>query len=114
MIDNYVTGTQIRTLRENKKLTQEQLAAALGISVIELLSGSCIRNQNKNANIAKSKFYVCPVCGNVITSTGEAVISCCGITLPSQTPEDPDDEHKINIEILPPGRICDKAFVVHH
>ena len=128
MIDNYVTGTQIRTLRENKKLTQEQLAqkinvtakavskwetgngfpdislleplaAALGISVIELLSGSCIRNQNKNANIAKSKFYVCPVCGNVIMSTGEAVISCCGITLPSQTPEDPDDEHKINIEI---------------
>lgn len=89
MIDNYVTGTQIRTLRENKKLTQEQLAAALDISVIELLSGSCIRNQNKNANIAKSKFYVCPVCGNVITSTGEAVISCCGITLPSQTPEGP-------------------------
>ena len=35
---NYVTGTQIRTLRENKKLTQEQLAAALDISVIELLS----------------------------------------------------------------------------
>ena len=106
MIDNYVTGAQIKMLRENKKLTQEELAqkinvtakavskwetgngfpdislleplaAALGISVIELLSGSCICNQNKNANIAKSQFYVCPVCGNVITSTGEAVISCC-------------------------------------
>ena len=115
-------------LRENKKMTQEQLAekinvtakavskwetgngfpdislleplaAALGISVIELLSGSCIRNQNKNANITKSKFYVCPVCGNVITSTGEAVISCCGITLPPQVPEEPDDEHKINVEV---------------
>ncbi len=128
MIDNYVTGAQIKMLRENKKLTQEELAqkinvtakavskwetgngfpdislleslaGALGISVIELLSGSCIRNQNKNANIAKSKFYVCPVCGNVIMSTGEAVISCCGITLPPQAPEQPDDEHKINIEI---------------
>lgn len=128
MIDNYVTGAQIKMLRENKKMTQQELAqkinvtakavskwetgngfpdislleplaAALGISVIELLSGSCIRNQNKNANIAKSKFYVCPVCGNVITSTGEAVISCCGITLPPQTPEEPDDDHKINVEI---------------
>jgi ribosome-binding protein aMBF1 (putative translation factor) len=128
MIDNYVTGAQIKMLRENKKLTQEELAqkinvtakavskwetgngfpdislleslaAALGISVIELLSGSCVRNQNKNANIAKSKFYVCPVCGNVITSTGEAVISCCGITLPPQTPEESDDDHKINIEV---------------
>ncbi len=128
MIDNYVTGAQIKTLRENKKLTQEELAqkinvtakavskwetgkgfpdislleplaSALGISVIELLSGSCIRNQNKNANIAKSKFYICPVCGNVITSTGEAVISCCGITLPPQDAEEQDDEHKINIEI---------------
>ena len=128
MIDNYVTGAQIKNLRENKKLTQEELAqkinvtakavskwetgkgfpdislleplaAALGISVIELLSGSCVRNQNKNANIAKSKFYVCPVCGNVITSTGEAVISCCGITLPPQDAEEQDDEHKIKMEI---------------
>ena len=129
MIDNYVTGAQIKTLRENKKLTQEELAqkinvtakavskwetgngfpdislleplaSALGISVIELLSGSCVRNQNKNANIAKSKFYVCPICGNVITSTGEAVISCCGITLPPQDAEEADDEHKIKIEVV--------------
>lgn len=128
MIDNYVTGAQIKMLREKKKMTQEELAekinvtakavskwetgngfpdislleslaGALGISVIELLSGTCIHNQNKNANIARSKFYVCPVCGNVIMSTGEALISCCGITLPPQNAEEADAEHKINIEI---------------
>ena len=86
MIDNYVTGAQIKMLRENKKMTQEELAqkinvtakavskwetgngfpdislleslaAALGISVIELLSGSCIRNQNKNIGRGNSKLF---------------------------------------------------------
>ena len=86
MIDNYVTGAQIKMLRENKKMTQEELAqkinvtakavskwetgngfpdislleslaAALGISVIELLSGCCIRNQNKNIGRGNSKLF---------------------------------------------------------
>ena len=115
-MDRYVTGAVIRRLREKKKLTQEELASkvyvsskavskwetgqgfpdislleplakALDISVIELLSGEDIRNLNRSSNMAKGKFYVCPVCGNVIRSTGEAVVSCCGITLP---PLDPD------------------------
>lgn len=128
-MDNYVTGTTIRGLREAKGLTQEELAArihvgakavskwetgrgfpdislleplaaALGISVIELLSGSTVRNRNRSANMLRSKIYVCPVCGNVILATGEAVVSCCGITLPPQEAEEADAEHPIRMEIM--------------
>ena len=128
-MDKYVTGAVIRRLRENKKMTQEELAEkvfvsskavskwetgqgfpdvslieplakALDISVIELLSGEDIRNCNRSSNMTKGKFYVCPVCGNVISTTGEAVVSCCGITLPSLEPEISDDEHNIKVEIV--------------
>ena len=128
-MDKYVTGAVIRRLRENKKMTQEELAEkvfvsskavskwetgqgfpdvslieplakALDISVIELLSGEDIRNCNRSSNMTKGKFYVCPVCGNVISTTGEAVVSCCGITLPPLDPEISDEEHDIKVEIV--------------
>ena len=56
------------------------------------------------------KFYVCPVCGNIINSTGDAVISCCGITLPPLTAENTDSEHEIKI-----NRVEDEHFIsVNH
>jgi len=126
-MDRYVTGAVIRRLREKKGLTQGELAArifvsgkavskwetgqgfpdislleplakALGISVIELLSGEDIRNQNRSSNMLRGKFYVCPVCGNVIRSVGEALVSCCGITLPPAVPEPAGGEHAIRVE----------------
>lgn len=71
-----------------------------GVSVIELISGEVLFNQNKCANIKKSKMYVCPICANAIFSVGDAVVSCCGITLPSLQSEyaQEDEKHKINIE----------------
>ncbi len=128
-MDNYVTGAVIRRLRESKNLTQdalaekihvsgkavskwetgqgfpdvsllEPLAQALGISVIELLSGEDVRNRNRSSNLRRGKFYVCPICGNVIHAVGEAVVSCCGITLPPAEPEETDDEHSIRVETV--------------
>ena len=52
------------------------------------------------------QFYVCPVCGNIIQSTGEAVISCCGITLPPIEAEDADEIHSAQIE-----RVEDEYYV---
>ena len=128
-MDKYVTGAVIRKLRESKKMTQEELAEmlfvsskavskwetgqgfpdvslieplakALGISVIELLSGADVQNKNQSSNMLKSRFYVCPVCGNVIRTTGEALISCCGITLPPLEAEAADEDHLISVETV--------------
>ena len=127
-MDRYVTGSVIRRLRESKKMTQEELAEkihvsgkavskwetgqgfpdislleslakALDLSVIELLSGEDIRNRNRASNMEKCRFYVCPVCGNVVQAIGEAVVSCCGITLPPLEAESDDGEHGIRTEI---------------
>lgn len=126
-MDKYITGAVIRKLRENKKMTQEELAAkiyvsskavskwenaqgfpdislieplakSLDISVIELMSGEHIQNKNRTSNMFKSKFYVCPICGNVIQAVGEAVVSCCGITLPPLDTETTDQEHLLRFE----------------
>ena len=126
-MNTYVTSATIKQLREKRKLTQAELAEqigvssktiskwetakglpdisllqplaqALNISVIELMNGEHIINKNVSANMLRCKFYVCPVCGNVIYSTGDSLISCCGITLPPLEAEDGDDSHAINIE----------------
>lgn len=44
------------------------------------------------------KFHGCPICGNVILGTGEAIINCHGIVLPDLDAEIPDDEHRMTIE----------------
>lgn len=126
-MDTYITGTTIKKLREAKGITQQQLAQeigvsdkavskwetakglpditlieplakALGVSVMELISGDTVINKNISANMLRTKFYVCPVCGNVIHSTGNTLVSCCGITLPALEAEETDEEHTINIE----------------
>lgn len=123
----YVTGTMIKRLRENKKMTQqqlaeklnvsdktiskwetgrgypdislvEQLANALGVSIIELFNGEDVVNTNRSFNMKRMKFHVCPICGNIITSTGEAVVSCCGIVLPPLEPETEDEKHHLSLE----------------
>ena len=128
-MNQYVTGAVIRKLREQKNMTQaelaevlqvsdkaiskwetghgypditllEPLAVALGISVLELLSGEEIQNTNRCANMLRSLWYVCPVCGNVIHSTGQAMVCCCGIALPPMEAEPVDDAHGIRTEIV--------------
>jgi desulfoferrodoxin (superoxide reductase-like protein) len=54
----------------------------------------------------RSKFYVCPVCGNVIHSMGEAAIHCHGILLTPLEAEPADERHRIFIE-----RVEDEYYV---
>ncbi len=134
-MNQYVTGTVIKQLREKNKMTQLQLAEKLGvsdktvskwetakgypditllepiaeafkISVTELISGNTIHNENISANMLRSKFYVCPVCGNVIHSMGEAAIHCHGIQLAPLEAEPVDERHITVIE-----RIEDEYYV---
>ena len=126
-MNQYVTGSMIKRLRERKNMTQQQLAQklnvsdkaiskwetshgypdisllepladALGVSIIELFSGENVVNTNKSFNMLRMKFYVCPICGNIICSTGEMVVSCCGIVLPALEPETEDDNHHMSVE----------------
>ena len=128
-MDTYITGQTIKNLRERKGLTQAQLADTLGVSskavskwetakglpdislieplanalsvsVMELMTGDTVVNQNRSSNILRSKFYVCPLCGNSIRTVGDAVVSCCGITLPPLEAEDTDCEHEITVETV--------------
>ena len=88
----------------------EPLARCLGVSVPELMNGEQIINQNRSCNVLRSKFYVCPICGNVLHSTGDAVISCCGVTLPALEAEERDEAHALTVE-----RVEDEHFLtVHH
>lgn len=134
-MNHYVTGAAIKALREKKRLTQQQLAeklsvsdkavskwetgkgfpdisllellaSVLQVSLPELLSGEQIINANRSANLLKSNLYVCPVCGNIFHSTGSAMISCCGVTLPPLEGEQADAAHQIQCE-----KIEDEIFV---
>lgn len=126
-MNQYVTGAVIKKLREEKNMTQQQLADklsvsaktiskwetakgypditllesianALSVSVTELISGNTIVNSNVSANMLRSHFYVCPVCGNIVHSMGETVIQCHGLQLQQEEAEETDEHHKIFIE----------------
>lgn len=126
-MDQYITGSAIRSFREAQHLTQAQLAellcvsdkaisrwetgrgypditlleplaAALHVSVTALLSGQAMINRNTASNMLRSSLYVCPVCGNVLHAFGDASVSCCGISLPALQADDMDDAHSINCE----------------
>ena len=76
------------------------MAKTLGVSLAELLSGECVQNTNRHGNMHKSKFYVCPVCGNVIFAAGEGAFSCCGVQLPPLEAEQDEEEHRIATETI--------------
>ena len=44
----------------------------------------------------RSRFFICPVCGNIIHTLGEAVIHCHGVQLLPEEAEETDEEHIIN------------------
>ena len=126
-MDRYLTGTTIKTLREKLGMTQAQLAnrlcvsdktvskwetgagypditliepiaAALRVSVAELFSGSAVQNTNVAANMTRCSFCICPVCGNIIASTGEVSVSCHGVQLVRLEAEHVDEDHAIRVE----------------
>ena len=78
----------------------EQLSKALNVSAIELINGQYIINTNTAGNMSKSKFFVCPVCGNIIHSMGESINCCCGITLSVLTAIPENEKHTMTCEMV--------------
>ena len=124
----YVTAEIIKSLREGKRLTQRELASAvgvtdkavskwesgrglpdislidalaqaLGVSVAELLTGDVRENANRAGNMLRSKLYVCPICGNVVHAMGEGSFSCCGVQLMPQEAEDADEDDAHRVHV---------------
>ena len=120
-------GALIFRLRKEKGLTQKQVADCLNLSdktvskwerglgcpdvnllgelsnlfevnIEKILNGNLEPNAPDSGNIKRMKFYVCPSCGNVITNTGNAEISCCGRKLPPLTAKPADNSHRAAIE----------------
>lgn len=134
-MNTYITGATIKSIREAKGITQNQLADMIGVtgkaiskwetgkglpdisllqplataldtSVMALMTGEQISNQNRSANMLRTKFYVCPVCGNILHAMGDVLVSCCGITLPALEAEAFDEDHGLTIE-----KVEDEHFI---
>lgn len=122
-MDSRKTGELIASIRKEKKMTQKEIADLLGISdktiskwergngcpdisliqeladilqidISSILEGELSTNPRSNGNMKKTRFYVCPICDNVITSINDIALSCCGKQL-EELDIKQDKQHKI-------------------
>ena len=106
-MDQAKCGALIKSLRREKGWTQAELARRIGVTdkavskweralgcpdislldalsrefrvdMAALVSGTLNESKKDGGNMNRLKFYLCPVCGSLLTSTGRSDISCCG------------------------------------
>ena len=78
----------------------QALSSALGVDLNKLLQGDVARKNSDGGSMKRIKFYICPVCGNIITATGNADVSCCGRKLEALKAQAPDDVHEAVIDFV--------------
>ena len=123
-VDKEKIGTLIRSLRKEKGLTQKELAEILsvsdktvskwergkgipdisimlslsnifGIEIEKMLEGEIRYDEFITDNMEKTKYYICPQCGNIITSVKEVSLSCCGRRLENHIPKPAGDKGRL-------------------
>ena len=77
-----------------------KLTEILGVDLKVLMEGQVKGNEPTGGNMKKLKFYMCPHCGNLLTSTVEAAVSCCGKTLAPLEARKADEAHGLNVEVI--------------
>lgn len=126
-MDQIKTGELIKRLRTEMGLTQKQLAERISVSdkavskwetgngcpdislisalaevfgtdIQSLLSGEIDKNESEAGNMKKLKFYVCKNCGNIITATSEAAVTCCGNRLSALKPRKAEESEMLKAE----------------
>ncbi len=126
-MDSEAIGALILRLRREQALTQRELAAALhvseqavskwerglgcpdvsllpalagrfGVSVERLLAGDLSPNEREAGNMKRTKFYVCPDCGNILTASGGGEPTCCGRRLEPLAARPADGEHGVSVQ----------------
>ncbi|MFD1739199.1 helix-turn-helix domain-containing protein [Bacillus salitolerans] len=125
-MDNRKIGKLIYSLRKEKGLTQKQLAeqmnisdrtiskwergygcpditllpslsTLLGVNIEYILDGELSSNEFVGGNMRKSHYYVCQSCNNLLFSTGDSTISCCGKKLEQLVAKKALDDEKLSI-----------------
>ena len=82
-----------------------QLSSVFRVDLESLLKGSLPKSRTEGGNMKRTRFAVCPVCGNVITAAASAQISCCGRTLETVLPQKADAGHTPVLEKMD-GEYC--------
>lgn len=76
-----------------------ELSTILGIDIRKMMEGAIIENQKDIGKLRNIQFYVCPICGNIITSTSSSSISCCSRNLMPLQLQPQDIDHVIEVDI---------------
>ena len=126
-VDSAKVGKLIAQLRKEQKLTQREVAeqlhvspktvskwecgqgcpelslwgplsALLGADVPKLMGGELTPNRPDAGKLSRIRFYVCPVCGNLLAGTGPAALSCCGRLLEPLAAREAEEEHQASVE----------------
>lgn len=126
-MDARSTGALIRALREERGLTQLQLAGLVGVSdkavskwergggcpdvsllptlarelgcpVETLIAGALSPDEAQGGSMKRTAFRVCPTCDNIIATTGDADISCCGRKLAALSVQPADEAHAMQVD----------------
>lgn len=74
-----------------------ELSDILGVNIEKILAGDLEPNDSDGGNVKRIKFYVCPTCGNVLSGTGSAEISCCGRKLNPLVAQKESASHEITV-----------------
>lgn len=128
-MDHNRTGALIRSLRLERGMTQRglaermnisdktvskwerglgcpdvsllpELSRILGVGLEHLLSGALEENDLVGGNMKKLRCYVCPGCGNLITASGEAGVTCCGKKLLPLEAKKAEEGDRLSVERL--------------
>ena len=124
-MDQEKVGGIIKTLRKDRGMTQLELALCLNVTdravskwerglgcpdislltrlsemfsvdIGSIIDGDMEENDKRSGNMKKTKFYVCPICGNIITASENTNVSCCGRKLEGlEEKKNVDEEIKI-------------------
>jgi len=126
-VDCSKVGKLIFDLRKEKNMTQKELANAMNLSdrtiskwergvgcpdvsllselsnllevnIEKILTGNLNPNDMDGGNMKKIKFFVCPTCGNILFSTLEADVFCCGRKQTAKTAMAENESHFIKVE----------------
>ena len=76
------------------------LSSLLGVNIEEILDGEITANEFVGGNMKKSNYFVCSSCHNIVLSTGNASVSCCGRKLEVLAPTKATDEEKLDVSLV--------------